>query len=216
MLNIVDIAAETKVRELYLASSSEVYQTPNLIPTKEEEIMKIPDPYNPRYSYGAGKIISEIISINYGKLFLDKLIIFRPHNVYGPNMGYDHIIPEITKKILKSSSDSINIEGDGSQTRSFIYIDDFADAIKSLIDTPKEMGTYNIGTNDEIKIFDLISLMMQILKVQKEIEFGKLPYGSATRRCPDISKITNLGFKPKYDINSGLIKTLDWYKNNLK
>ena len=68
MLNIVDIAAENKVRELYLASSSEVYQTPNLIPTKEEEIMKIPDPYNPRYSYGAGKIISEIISINYGKL----------------------------------------------------------------------------------------------------------------------------------------------------
>ena len=83
-------------------------------------------------------------------------------------MGYDHIIPEITK-ILKSSSDSINIEGDGSQTRSFIYIDDFADAIKSLIDTPKEMGTYNIGTNDEIKIFDLISLMMQILKVQKKL-----------------------------------------------
>ena len=216
MLNIVDIAAENKVRELYLASSSEVYQTPNLIPTKEEEIMKIPDPYNPRYSYGAGKIISEIISINYGKLFLDKLIIFRPHNVYGPNMGYDHIIPEITKKILKNSSDSINIQGDGSQTRSFIYIDDFAEAIKSLIDTPKEMGTYNIGTNDEIKIFDLISLMMQILKVQKEIEFGKLPFGSTTRRCPDISKITNLGFKPKYDINSGLIKTLDWYKNNLK
>ena len=74
MLNIVDIAAETKVRELYLASSSEVYQTPNLIPTKEEEIMKIPVHITPDIHMELEKLLV-IISINYGKLFLDKLII---------------------------------------------------------------------------------------------------------------------------------------------
>ena len=65
-----------KIKEFYLASSSEVYQTPNKIPTDEDEIMKIPNAYNPRCSYGGAKILSELIAINYGKPFLKKMIIF--------------------------------------------------------------------------------------------------------------------------------------------
>ena len=82
-----------------MASSSEVYQTPKKIPTDEKELLKVPDPYNPRYSYGASKMMTEIMSIHIGKKFLKKLIIFRPHNVYGPNMGNEHVIPEIINKI---------------------------------------------------------------------------------------------------------------------
>ena len=92
------------------------------------ERMIIPNPFNPRYSYSAGKIITEIMGINYAKFF-KKLIIIRPHNVYGPNMGKEHVIPEIIMKFNKLKNKKIvKIIGDGTETRSFIYISDFVDA----------------------------------------------------------------------------------------
>ena len=93
IINVIDICKRRKIKELYLASSSEVYQTPLKIPTTEKESLKIPDIYNPRYSYGGGKILTELMGIHYGKKYFKKLIIFRPHNVYGPNMGVEHVIP---------------------------------------------------------------------------------------------------------------------------
>ena len=102
LVNIFDVCKENKITELYLASSSEVYQTPNKIPTKENEMLKIPDVLNPRYSYGGGKILTELMGINYGRNFFKKLIIFRPHNVYGPKMGNEHVIPEFINKIKKT------------------------------------------------------------------------------------------------------------------
>ena len=101
IINVLDGCIKNNVKELYLASSSEVYQTPNKIPTSEKEPLKIPDVYNPRFSYGGGKILTELMGINYGRKFFNKLIIFRPHNVYGPNMGYDHVIPEFIQRIAK-------------------------------------------------------------------------------------------------------------------
>ena len=87
IINVLEACKNNNIKELYLASSSEVYQTPDKIPTSEKETLKIPDIYNPRYSYGGGKILTELMGIHYGKKYFKKLIIFRPHNVYGPNMG---------------------------------------------------------------------------------------------------------------------------------
>lgn len=84
---------------MYLASSSEVYHHPNKIPTPENIELKIPDVFNPRFSYSSGKIMTEIMGINYGNKFFKKLVIFRPHNVYGPGMGHEHVIPEIIQKL---------------------------------------------------------------------------------------------------------------------
>ena len=98
LMNVVDICINKKIKEVYIASSSEVYQTPIKIPTDEEEMMKIPNVMNPRYSYGGGKILSELVGINYGRKYFKKLIIFRPHNVYSEDMGDDHVIPEFIKK----------------------------------------------------------------------------------------------------------------------
>ena len=95
LINIFDISIKNKIKELYLASSSEVYQNPSKIPTDEKEILKIPDIFNPRYSYGGGKILTELYGINYGRKYFNKLIIFRPHNVYGIDMGNEHVIPEL-------------------------------------------------------------------------------------------------------------------------
>ena len=95
MMNVIDGCIKENVKELVLASSSEVYQTAGKIPTGENVSLVIPDPLNPRYSYGAGKIISELLALNYGRKHFNRTIIFRPHNIYGPDMGWEHAIPQL-------------------------------------------------------------------------------------------------------------------------
>ncbi len=99
MINVIDGCIKENVKELVLASSSEVYQTPEKVPTDETVALSIPDPLNPRYSYGGGKIISELMAINYGRKHFDKVVIFRPHNVYGPDMGWEHVIPQFVLRM---------------------------------------------------------------------------------------------------------------------
>ena len=101
LLNILEFCKIKKVENLYLASSSEVYQNPFKIPTDEREMLKIPNIHNPRYSYGGGKIISELYGIHFAKKYLKKFVIFRPHNVYGKDMGNEHVIPEFIKRLKK-------------------------------------------------------------------------------------------------------------------
>ena len=96
--NIIKSSINNNVSDFYLASSSEVYQTPDFIPTSEQVSLSIPDILNPRYSYGGGKILCELMTVNYGKKYFKKRI-FRPHNVYGPNMGWEHVIPNFITKI---------------------------------------------------------------------------------------------------------------------
>ena len=129
LVNIFDGCKKFKIKELYLASSSEVYQTPLSVPTTEDEPLKIPDINNPRYSYGGGKILTELMGIHYGKKLFNKLVIFRPHNVYGSNMGNEHVIPELIKKMKKTKKNNhLKIQGSGKEIRSFIYIKDFIEA----------------------------------------------------------------------------------------
>ncbi len=102
MVNVIDACRAANVRRLVLASSSEVYQTPPQVPTDESAPLIVPDPTNPRYSYGGGKIISELMAINYGRKFFDRVLIFRPHNVYGPDMGFEHVIPQFALRLKRA------------------------------------------------------------------------------------------------------------------
>ena len=99
MINVIDACRRHGIGTLLLASSSEVYQTPPKIPTDEAAPLAVPDPLNPRYSYGAGKLISEIMAINFGRKFFERVLIFRPHNVYGPDMGFEHVIPQFALRL---------------------------------------------------------------------------------------------------------------------
>ena len=212
ILNVLECCIENNIKELYLASSSEVYQTPNKIPTDENESLKIPDIFNPRYSYGGGKILTELMGVHYGKKYFEKLVIFRPHNVYGPDMGNDHVIPEFINRFKNIGNKKFNILGSGEETRSFIYIDDFIDAFDLILRKGKHLNIYNIGTSEKIKIKKLASLISKFFN--KKIIFNKkrLAKGSTKNRCPDIKKIKNLGFKRKNSLKTGLLKTMQWYK----
>jgi len=208
ILNVLEGCIKNNIKELYLASSSEVYQTPRKIPTSEKEILKVPDVYNPRYSYGGGKILTELMGVHYGKKYFKKLIIFRPHNVYGPNMGNEHVVPELINRFKKLKGRKFMIQGTGNEIRSFIYIDDFVRAFNLILNKGKHLNIYNIGTTEKIKIKNLAYKMSKIF--EKKIIIKKMPLkkGGTKIRIPDIKKIKKLGFKPKYNLEKGLRKIL--------
>ncbi len=220
--NVIDACIRHNVSQLFYASSSEVYQSPKCIPTNESAELIIPDVLNPRYSYGGGKAISELMVINYGRNYFDKAVIFRPHNVYGENMGWEHVIPELIKKICTLKySDSISpkqltMQGDGSETRAFIYIDDFTEALNILLNKAQHMNVYHIGNPDERSIKSITSKILKALDCDYAIVPGALQQGSTLRRCPDISKISALGFTPQCHINDYLPQVAKWYENALQ
>ena len=220
MMNVIDGCIKENVKELILASSSEVYQTPPKIPTDETVPLSIPDPLNPRYSYGGGKIISELLAINYGRKNFDRVIIFRPHNVYGPDMGWEHVIPQFVvrmKEICKNTKGKkikFPIQGTGKEIRAFIFIDDFIDGLMLVLEKGEHMNIYHIGTMDEAKIEKVAKEVGKYFGKEIEIAPGEATKGSTNRRCPDITKLKKLGFKPKIPLEQGLKITAKWYEEN--
>ncbi len=209
------------VRELLVMSSSEVYQLPPRIPTDENVPLCIPDPFNPRFSYGAGKIISEVMAIHAKKHF-DRVLIVRPHNVYGPNMGYDHVVPEIILKIqnqiLISSNNTVvlRLKGNGNHTRSFIFISDMIDGLLKVLQKGEKLAIYHIGTDQEISIHSLAEQIVKIFGISVEWAYTDVPQGETPRRCPDIKKLKGLGFVPLVPLHKGLEETVRWYQQHPK
>lgn len=220
MINVIDGCIKNKVKELVLASSSEVYQTPLQIPTKESVSLSIPDPLNPRYSYGGGKIISELMAINYGKKYFKRVLIFRPHNVYGPCMGWEHVIPQFIirmKELCKGNKKKqikFQIQGSGEETRAFVFIDDFIDGLITLLDKGKHLEIYNIGSMNEISIRQLADYIGKYFKKEIIIIPKERTQGSTKRRCPDITKLKKLGYNPIVSLSKGINITTKWYCEN--
>lgn len=219
MINVIDSCLWHGVEELFFASSSEVYHNPKIVPTPENVEMVIPDGTNPRYSYAGGKIISELLLTNYGRKFFKRAVIFRPHNVYGPEMGWEHVIPQFIlrmKKLALKKGDTLNfpIQGKGNETRSFVYIDDFVDGFNILLSKGKHLEIYNIGTSEEVPIKIVASEVARFFKRKIIIIPGKLAEGGTPRRLPDISKISKLGYKPKMTLAEGIQITARWYNEN--
>ncbi len=208
ILNVLEGCIKFKIKELYLASSSEVYQTPNKVPTNELEPLKIPNVYNPRYSYGGGKILTELMGIHYGKKYFKKLIIFRPHNVYGKNMGKEHVIPEFINRFKYLKGKRFVIQGTGNEIRSFIFIDDFVRAFDLLMKKGRHLNIYNLGTSEKIKIKELAFKMSKIFKKKIFLKKTSISKGGTIIRTPDISKIKKLGFTPKFNLQKGIKEIL--------
>ncbi|MGE0760241.1 MAG: NAD-dependent epimerase/dehydratase family protein [Pirellulaceae bacterium] len=220
MMNVLDACRSQRVGELILASSSEVYQTPPTLPTDESVPLSVPDPLNPRYSYGGGKIISELMTLNYGREHLERAVIFRPHNVYGPDMGWEHVVPEFVARQLSAQEQhhgprpmEFSILGDGQQTRAFIYIDDFTRGLMRVIEAGEHLGIYHIGTPQEHTIAEVAQLVARGLGLSIELRPGPAAPGATVHRCPDIRKLRQLGFEPVVSLAAGLELTVPWYRD---
>ena len=200
-----------------LASSSETYNRPTHVPATESERLMIPDVTNPRFSYGGGKIISELLTLHFGGYRSLETVIFRPHNCYGPDMGFEHVIPELVRKIVEQSNNltrtkiELPIQGDGTETRSFCYVDDGARGAFISGDEGESGEIYHIGTEEEITIRHLAESLGRILGVEIEVVPGEIRSGDTRRRCPSIEKLGKLGYEPHVSLEEGLQKTAEWY-----
>jgi nucleoside-diphosphate-sugar epimerase len=216
MINIIEGSMRQRVPEMLVMSSSEVYQEPAMIPTDESVALSIPDPLNPRYSYAAGKIMSEIMALNFGRRHFKRVTVVRPHNVYGADMGREHVIPQFVarlKALQSHPTDPIpfTIQGTGRQTRSFVFVDDFIDGIMIVLDRGEHLGIYHIGTLEEVTIASVAHTAAEYFGRPIKIVPGPPAEGGANRRCPDITKMMKLGYQPKYTLQEALPGVVRWY-----
>jgi nucleoside-diphosphate-sugar epimerase len=220
MIHVLDACIDEGVKDLVLASSSEVYQTPPRVPTDELVPLSVPDVSNPRYSYGGGKIISELLALNYGRRHFHRVAIFRPHNAYGPDMGREHVIPQLAMRLCDladaqpSGCLELPIQGTGDETRSFVFIDDMVNGMLRVAERGEHLGIYHLGTEDEVSIRDLAIALGEAVGRPIRIVPGALQPGGTPRRCPDITKARALGYAPSVSLAEGLAKTVRWYRAN--
>ena len=222
MFNALDWFVKQKKGKFLFTSSSETYAGAlNImgdkfpIPTHENVPLVVEDPSNPRWSYGVSKLASEVIIYSYAKAYnLKNFCIVRYHNVYGPRMGYDHVIPEFIERILKNEK-PFKIYG-GKESRTFCYVDDAVWATQKIMESPKTNGhIVHIGRSDgELSIVDLAKALFEVTGYDADIKILSAPKGSVLRRCPDITKLKALGFKPRVDLNDGLRRCVEWYIQN--
>jgi nucleoside-diphosphate-sugar epimerase len=208
-------AATNRHPDFFLVSSSEVYQNPpeGMYPTDETVPLSVPDVTNPRYSYGGGKIASELATLAYAQAgLLNRAVIVRPHNIYGPDMGHEHVIPEFAERMAKLQGREFKIQGTGRETRSFCYIDDCIDGLMVLLEHGEDRNVYHLGNPaEEHAIAGVASQIASWFGCEIDVIPGALPQGSPTRRAPDIGKMRALGFEPEISLREGLAETLPWY-----
>ena len=240
-LAVADAARAEGVRRVLFASSSEVYHEPPQVPTPENVPLVIADLRNPRFSYAGGKLASELIARHLlGGDDGPEAVIFRPHNVYGPCMGYEHVIPNLVAKLRagleqrgrqellqqtgeervaaagSESSDGapeveLELMGDGSETRAFCYVDDAARAIALLAERGSAGGVYHVGRDEETTIAELARRLGRVLGLRVELRAGPPAPGAPRRRCPAIGELRALGHTGEVDLDEGLRRTAAWY-----
>ena len=203
---------------LFFASTSETYAggvsrgiLP--VPTPETVPLSVDDVRSPRFAYAASKILGEAAVIHYARAKGLRFVIGRLHNVYGPRMGADHVIPELALRAL-DREDPFRVYG-LEQRRAFCHVDDAVDAILRLTVAERAWGEIvNIGNDtEETTIADLLALVLRTAEFAPRIEPLSAPPDSVARRCPDLTKLRALtGYVPKVTLEAGVRETFAWYR----
>ena len=211
--NMLDLAVKQKAKFLH-TSTSEVYGDPKVHPQKETYWGNV-NPIGPRSCYDEGKRFAESLIENYRKKYNLETKIVRVFNTYGPKMRLDdgRVISNFITQALKGKDLTVN--GNGTQTRSFCYINDMVEGIIEMMKS-REIGPINLGNPDEYKILDLARKIIVLTGSKSKITFRPLPADDPTRRKPDITLAKkNLGWKPKVSLEEGLSKTIEYFKEIL-
>lgn len=194
------------------ASTSEVYGDPKQHPQKEDYWGNV-NPIGIRACYDEGKRAAEALCSSYKQQYYVDVKIARLFNCYGPNMAKNdgRVISNFIVQALKNSN--ITIFGDGSQTRSFCYIDDTLDALVKFMNTDI-MGPVNIGNPEEYSIKEIAHIIISLTNSKSPIIYKELPSDDPKRRKPDITLAKELlGWTPKIGIKDGLEHTIEYFKN---
>ena len=209
--NLLGLAKRTKAKILQ-ASTSEIYGDPTVHPQPEEYWGNV-NTLGPRACYDEGKRAAETLFMNYHRKHNIDIKIVRIFNTYGPNMS-DKDGRVVSNFIVQSlKNEPITIYGDGSQTRSFCYVDDLIDGIIKMMNT-NVTGPINLGNPSEFTIRNLATKILQLTNSNSIIIELPLPQDDPLQRRPDISKAKSLlNWEPKVSVDIGLQKTIDYFKN---
>lgn len=202
-----------KKTKVIFFSTSEVYSPlihskKTNFPIREDQDLLISSKTINRDAYYLSKVFCEKIL----QIKDNKFLILRPHNIYGPNMGNSHVIPNLINK-LNNNKKKVNVFSP-NHTRAFCYIDDAINQIIKLSFSEKNYGkVFNIGNqNEEIKIYDLAKKIKKQLNSKAILVKGKNTDGSPIRRIPSMKKtFKNIGYKVMTSLDKGIRKTIDWY-----
>jgi UDP-glucuronate decarboxylase len=211
MINLLHLAKETGARVLQ-ASTSEVYGDPIASPQKESYWGNV-NPIGIRSCYDEGKRAAETLCFDYKRQFGVDVRVIRIFNTYGPRMaiGDGRVVSNFIVQALRA--ENITIYGDGSQTRSFCYVEDLVSGICDVLNLEQPMETpMNLGNPDEFSMLELAQKVLEITGSKSRIIFQKLPEDDPKQRKPDIELAkSTLGWKPKVELHSGIEKTMAYF-----
>jgi UDP-glucuronate decarboxylase len=211
-INILGLAKRTKAK-VFQASTSEVYGDPTVHP-QEESYWGNVNPIGIRSCYDEGKRCAETLFFDYHRQHNVKIKIARLFNTYGPRMHPNdgRVVSNFIMQALQNKP--ITIYGDGSQTRSFCYVDDLIDVMIKIMATDDDIiGPMNIGNPKEFTILELAQSVVELTNSKSTIEFLPLPEDDPTQRQPDISLTKkNTQWMPKIELREGLISTINYFK----
>ena len=221
-LNVIKAAQQLKVDRFLVTSSACVYPRHCSIPTPEDEgFLGEPEPTNS--GYGWAKRMQEYLGAQYAREFGLSVSIARPYNAYGPRDNFDsassHVIPALTRKAFESKDGFLNVWGDGSHSRSFLYVDDFARGLLEVAARYPMADPLNLGAEEETTIAELATriaaLVSRVRGVPIQPRFEPAGLTGQPRRCCDTSKANRvLGFRARVALSEGLQRTVEWFAAN--
>ena len=215
-INMLGLAKRLKAKILQ-ASTSEVYGDPQVHPQPESYMGNV-NLNGPRSCYDEGKRCAETLFFDYYRQYNLRIKVARIFNTYGPNMQPNdgRVVSNFIMQALQDKP--ITIFGDGSQTRSFCYVDDLIEAFFRLMDSPDDFtGPINIGNPVEFRIMELAEKVIKLTNSKSKLVYEKLPDDDPIQRQPDINLAKEkLGWEPKIHLEEGLIMTIHYFENLLK
>lgn len=212
--NLLNLAKE-KGAKLLLASTSEVYGDPKEHPQKETYFGNV-NPIGPRSVYDEAKRFAEALTMDFVRTKSLEGVIVRIFNTYGPKMqiGDGRVVPNFILQALKG--EPLTVYGDGSQTRSFCFVQDLVAGLLTVMEKGRVGEVYNLGNPEEYKIIDFARIIKEKVGSSSEVIFKEIGQDDPKQRRPDITKVSQLGWEPKVSLDGGLRDTIDYFKNLVK
>jgi UDP-glucuronate decarboxylase len=214
-INMLGLAKRVKARILQ-ASTSEVYGDPEVHPQTESYWGRV-NPLGPRACYDEGKRCAETLFFDYHRQHQLDIKVVRIFNTYGPRMHPNdgRVVSNFIVQALRG--ENITVFGDGSQTRSFCYVDDLIEGVVRMMDSRGGFtGPVNLGNPDEFSILELAEHVIRLTRTKSRIRFRPLPQDDPKQRCPDIGiAVKRLKWKPKVALDDGLKETIRYFKRVL-
>jgi UDP-glucuronate decarboxylase len=214
-INLLELAKKHQSK-IFQASTSEIYGDPEMHPQQESYWGHV-NPIGPRSCYDEGKRCAETLFFDYYRQHNLQIKLVRIFNTYGPKMN-PHDGRVVSNFIVQAiQGEDISIYGDGSQTRSFCFVDDMIEGFIAMMESDKGIsGPINLGNPIEFTILELAEKIIGLIGGKSKIIFNDLPIDDPKKRKPDISKAKiDLGWTPKISIDEGLDLTIDYFKNLL-